>query len=103
MDPHRCRLSRPSPHNSPHVSIRSRHWVFVLVALALMAPMACRSGPGQLPAGWSDADFGAPAQPGSANYSNGVWTVQGAGTDICSSGQFHFVWKAVNGDGSIIA
>src|SRR5205807_641550 len=38
--------------------------------------------PGPLPSPWVDSDIGSPAIAGSASYSNGVFTVNGAGADI---------------------
>src|SRR5579859_1491156 len=38
-----------------------------------------------LPAGWSDSDIGSPAIAGSASFSNGVFTVNGSGSDIWST------------------
>jgi len=42
---------------------------------------------------------------GSGTYSNGVWTVSGSGTDIWTHGSesFHFLYKQVTGDCTIIA
>jgi hypothetical protein len=68
--------------------------------MGVLAATPCRAS---LPPGWSQTDFGSPGQPGSADYSNGVWTVQGGGTDICSSDQFHLLWTPVTGEGAIVA
>lgn len=57
-----------------------------------------------MPTGWTDADIGSPGQAGSADYTNGQWTVAGGGTDIWgTSDQFNFASQTVNGDGSIVA
>ncbi|MEO6477602.1 autotransporter-associated beta strand repeat-containing protein [Luteolibacter sp.] len=42
---------------------------------------------------------------GSGTYNNGVWTVSGAGTDIWTHGteKFHFLYKRVTGDCTMIA
>jgi hypothetical protein len=56
------------------------------------------------PAGWSCADIGNPALAGGQSVSNGVWTVQGAGSDIWgTSDQFHYDWQTVTADGAISA
>jgi regulation of enolase protein 1 (concanavalin A-like superfamily) len=55
-----------------------------------------------LPPGWKDADIGAPALAGSADYSNGVWVVTGSGSEVCTSDQLHFAWNRVSADVSII-
>jgi hypothetical protein len=56
------------------------------------------------PSGWNDADIGSPNLAGSANYSNGVYTVFGSGADIWgTSDQFHYVYTTMTGDGTMIA
>jgi len=62
--------------------------------------------PGPLPSPWTDTDVGSPAIAGSAGYSNGVFTVNGAGADIYGTNdQFHYVDQPLtgNGNGTIIA
>ena len=60
--------------------------------------------PGPLPAPWLDTDVGSPAISGSANYANGVFTVNGSGTDIFGTNdQFNYVYQPVNGNGTLIA
>lgn len=57
-----------------------------------------------VPAPWSDIDVGSPALSGSASYSNGVFTVNGAGVDIWgSSDQFNYVYQPISGNGTLIA
>ncbi len=56
-----------------------------------------------LPPGWSDADLNSPALPGSAAFTNGLWTLSGSGTDICSSDQCHFAFSLVTGDCTLVA
>ena len=60
--------------------------------------------PTTLPTPWVGADVGAPSLAGSATYSAGTFTVNGAGTDIWESAdQFHFVHQTLSGDGEIVA
>jgi outer membrane protein assembly factor BamB len=60
-------------------------------------PVAC-------PANWTCADIGTPALKGSESVSNGVWTVQGGGSDIWNtSDQFHYIWQPLAGDGALSA
>jgi regulation of enolase protein 1 (concanavalin A-like superfamily) len=60
--------------------------------------------PSPLPSGWSDSDIGGPSPAGSATYSNGVYTVVGAGSDIWGTAdQFHFAYTPLTGDGTIVA
>ncbi|MEO6237798.1 MAG: Ig-like domain-containing protein [Vicinamibacterales bacterium] len=52
-----------------------------------------------LPAPQKDADIGNPAVAGSASYSQGVYTVAGAGGDIWGTAdQFHYVYQPISGD-----
>ena len=55
--------------------------------------------------GLANTDIGTPTPAGSGTYSNGTWTVQGAGTDIWTHGSetFHFTHMPVTGDCTIIA
>ena len=64
-----------------------------------------------LPSGWLDQDVGPVGKVGSASYTNGVFTVQAAGSGVnpnCSGSfgadtSFHFVYQALTGDGTIVA
>lgn len=59
---------------------------------------------GTLPSPWTSADVGAPAVRGSASYASGTFTIDAAGTDIDgTSDQMHFVYRAVTGNGEIVA
>ncbi|MGA9875491.1 MAG: hypothetical protein WBQ21_06760, partial [Solirubrobacteraceae bacterium] len=72
--------------------------------LAVAAILACTSSRAALPNGWGDLDIGSPALPGSAVYTNGVWTVTGGGVDIWNtSDQFNFCTNGLNGDGMIVS
>jgi hypothetical protein len=57
-----------------------------------------------LPAGQQSRDIGSPSVAGSVSFSNGTYTIRGAGTDIWdSSDQFRFVYQQMTGDGEIVA
>jgi regulation of enolase protein 1 (concanavalin A-like superfamily) len=58
-----------------------------------------------LPVSWLDQDVGAVGVLGSAGYTNGTFTVSGAGngTMITAADSFHFVYQPLSGDGTIIA
>ena len=57
-----------------------------------------------LPAPWTSMDIGNVGVAGSASYSNGVFTVRGAGLDIWGSADaFHFASHSMTGDGQIVA
>jgi hypothetical protein len=60
--------------------------------------------PTALPSVWTDADVGATGLAGSANYANGTFTVNGAGTSAWSTADsINFVYQPLSGDGSIVA
>ena len=57
-----------------------------------------------LPTGWLDQDIGTVGLAGSAAYSNGTFTIKGAGSDINGTADaFHFVYQPLSGNGTIIA
>ncbi|MGC3989748.1 MAG: RICIN domain-containing protein [Chthoniobacteraceae bacterium] len=57
-----------------------------------------------LTTGVSNAEIGNATPAGSSAYSSGVWTVQGAGSDIWGTADnCHFTYKAVTGDFAIVA
>lgn len=57
-----------------------------------------------LPAGWLDQDSGQVGIAGSSSYSNGTFTVKGAGTSLWSTADgFHFAYQPLSGDGTIVA
>ncbi|MGZ4987127.1 MAG: polysaccharide lyase family 8 super-sandwich domain-containing protein, partial [Limisphaerales bacterium] len=59
---------------------------------------------GGLVAPWVSKDVGPVAVPGTANLTNGTFTVQGSGTDIWGvSDAFQYVYQPWTGDGEIIA
>lgn len=60
--------------------------------------------PNGLPAGWSNTDIGATGAAGSATFSNGTFTVTGAGADVWGTAdQLHYVYRSLTGDGTIVA
>jgi hypothetical protein len=60
--------------------------------------------PSVCPSGWACADVGNPLLVGDQSLSNGTWTLTGAGTDINGyADQFHYVWQALPGDGTLSA
>ncbi len=60
--------------------------------------------PTPLPSHWASTDVGTPRLAGSASYSSGTYTLNGAGDDIWGEAdQFHFVHQGLAGDGEIIA
>ena len=60
--------------------------------------------PTPLPSGWQSRDIGNVGVAGTASHENGTFTVQGAGTDVWgTSDQFHYAYRSLSGDGSIVA
>ena len=77
-------------------------------ALLSAALLVCAAAPAalaqSLPTPCNAADVGAPAVQGSASFGSGVFTVNGAGTDIGGrADQFYFVYRPLSGDGEIVA
>jgi hypothetical protein len=59
---------------------------------------------GPPPPPWSAEDIGAAGEAGSALFSNGTFTVRGAGGDIFGGADaFHYVFQPLSGNGQIIA
>ena len=57
-----------------------------------------------LPSGWTNRDIGSVGAAGSVSYSGGTFTVQGSGADIWNTAdEFHFAYRTLAGDGSIVA
>src|SRR5574343_117363 len=57
-----------------------------------------------LPSGWYSQDIGSVGIAGSSDYSDSVYTLEGAGADIWDSGDaFHFAYQPLNGNGTITA
>src|SRR6266852_5018942 len=57
-----------------------------------------------IPSGWSDLDVGSVSKAGSANYSNGVFTLTASGQWIYGTADgMHFAYQLLNGDGTIVA
>jgi len=75
--------------------------VSLLLVMVITVPLF-----GQLPAGWTSKDIGSPAAAGSAQYdaATETWTVRGDGTGLRGTAdQFQFVYKALSGDGEMVA
>ena len=62
------------------------------------------SGSSTLPAGWSASDIGATGVAGSTSFSNGTFSVSGAGADVWGTADaLHFAYRSLPGDGTIVA
>jgi phosphatidylserine/phosphatidylglycerophosphate/cardiolipin synthase-like enzyme/regulation of enolase protein 1 (concanavalin A-like superfamily) len=62
--------------------------------------------PPSLPDGWSDAGIGAVGFTGGTSFDvpSGTFTVKGAGNDVWGTADaFHYAYRALNGDGFIVA
>lgn len=73
-------------------------------ASSLSAPASATTLPA-LPSTWTFADAGYQTTPGHATYTNGAFTVRGAGLDYGGgvSDSFGFTYLSLTGDGTIIA
>src|SRR6266571_2775548 len=57
-----------------------------------------------LPTSWLDQDLGQVGIAGSATFSNGTFTVKGAGSQVWGTADsFHFAYQVLSGDGTIVA
>jgi len=57
-----------------------------------------------LPSTWLDQDVGSVGVAGSASYTSGTFTVNGAGSQIYGNGDaFHYVYQPLTGDGTVVA
>jgi PKD repeat protein len=62
------------------------------------------AGTGALPSPWSSADIGSVGLAGMASYASGTFTLTGSGADIWGTADaFRFVYRPLNGDGTIVA
>ena len=71
---------------------------------AAVSVVVSTSGGGGLPVPWASQDIGNVGVAGSASFSNGTFTVKGAGADIWySADSFRFVYQPLAADGEITA
>jgi regulation of enolase protein 1 (concanavalin A-like superfamily) len=69
-----------------------------------VSPGSGGGGGGGLPTGWAEQDVGSVGLAGSAQFSNGTFTVKASGADIWGTADaFHYVYQQLTGDGSIVA
>ena len=73
----------------------------ICVAVTLLLAIKGLGQTTNLPDSWLAADLGNPAVADDASESDGIFTIQGAGT--VSLDQFHFVHRPLTGDGGMIA
>jgi regulation of enolase protein 1 (concanavalin A-like superfamily) len=84
--------------------VRNSRLVASVVQIVLLLVVSRGVNAQSLPAPWVNADVGAPVLAGSASHASGVFTIDGAGTDIWgTSDQFQFVYQQISGDVEIIA
>jgi hypothetical protein len=73
-------------------------------ALGTFDSVAVTQGSTALPSGWDTRDIGSVGVTGSARYSSGIYTLQGAGADIWgSSDAFRYAYRTLTADGTIVA
>ena len=71
---------------------------------AAPAPALSIPSTSPLTSGFSDIDIGGAIPAGTATFADGKWTVMGGGTEIWGTNDScHFTYKALTGDGAIIA
>jgi YD repeat-containing protein len=82
--------------------------LFVASSMNASNPIPFEVTSNPLPTGWLNQDVGFTSIPGTATFSNNAFTVTAAGTGVGNGAQttddgFHFVYKPLLGDGTIIA
>jgi hypothetical protein len=71
---------------------------------ATPAPALAIPATASITSGLTDTDIGGAVPAGSATYANGIWTVKGGGIEMWGTNDScHFAYKALTGDGAIIA
>jgi phosphatidylserine/phosphatidylglycerophosphate/cardiolipin synthase-like enzyme len=61
-------------------------------------------GSSSLPSGWTSGDIGNTGAAGASTFSNGTFTVTGAGADVWGTADaLHYAYRTMTGDGSIVA
>lgn len=72
------------------------------VAMPLLPPPFPQTA--SITSGFRDVDIGGASPSGVSSYVNGIWKVQGGGTDIWNAGDScHFTYKAITGNCAILA
>jgi len=70
------------------------------VSVSMSAP----APPTACPTGWNCGDVGYAVLAGSQSFSRGVWTLQGAGSDIAGTwDECHYMWRSLSANGSVSA
>ena len=80
--------------------------IALFLLLALVTLSGSRVYAQTLPSGWTDGDIGTVGAAGSATYSNGLFTVKGAGNGLqyqSTTDSFNLAYQSLTGDGTIIA
>jgi hypothetical protein len=73
-------------------------------SVAKPAPALAIPATTSITSGFSDVEIGGASPTGNSSYSGGTWTVVGAGAGMKgASDSCHFTYKAITGDGAIIA
>ena len=78
--------------------------LIVVLSLTFVGLAMAQSAKATLPSGWSDSDVGTVGTAGSASYSNGAFTVNGAGAGLFgTSDGLNFAYQPISGDCTIVA
>jgi len=84
---------------NPSMKATSSTWSFITNGSAPPPPP-----PSSLPSPWQSHDVGSVGQTGTAGFSNGTFTITGAGSNIWGSADgFQYVHQSVSGDVEIVA
>jgi len=104
------RKGRPAPYIAQRrlwMPVDSTSFMFmkeVDTSTATPAPALAIPATAPITSGFNDIDIGNSTPAGTSSYANGKWTVVGAGSEIWGTNDScHFAYKALTGDGAIIA
>ena len=104
------RKGRPAPYIAQRrlwMPVDSTSFMFmkeVDTSTAAPAPALAIPATTSITSGLNDIDIGNSTPAGTSSYANGKWTVVGAGADSWGTADGgHFAYKALTGDGAIIA
>ena len=82
-----------------HTTAATATATFDNVSVTATAPVAS-----SLPSGWTSADIGPVGKAGAAAFAGKTFTLKGAGGDVWDRGDaFHFAYRSLTGDGTIVA
>jgi phosphatidylserine/phosphatidylglycerophosphate/cardiolipin synthase-like enzyme len=100
----RFAVSNLSPATTYYWKIVSKTMANVSATGAVWSFTTSGGVTGNLPSGWSHQDIGSVGVAGSASYSSGTFSINGAGADIWGTADaLHYAYQSLSGNGQIVA